>query len=239
MPLPALAQQETETVDRTIPFPSGGTLELKNFSGRVNITAGSGSNVVIKAVRRARRDRLDTIKLTIDTSGSTVTINANDRADQRRDRNRDGDNNNVVQTDFDISLPATARLNFDVFSSDLTVTGITGRQTLKTFSGDIVAKGVSGPIEAESFSGSIDLDLTAAGKNPDVSAGTFSGGIRLRLAADAGGRVEFDSFSGSFDSDLPITLRSSGRRKVIGDLPGGDGRMVRLKTFSGDARIVR
>lgn len=234
-PALALAQERTETVDRTLPFPANGTLDLQNFSGRINITGGSGNDIVIKAVRRARQDRLDRIRLTIDTTGSTVRINANDRQGQR---NR-GDNENVVRTDFDITVPASARLNIEAFSSDVTVTGVHGRQTIETFSGDIRATDVRGPIEAETFSSTIDLDLTASGQTPEVSAETFSGSIRLRLAANAGGRIDFDSFSGTLDSDLPISTRTSGRRRVTGELPGGAGRPIRLNTFSGDVRIVR
>jgi hypothetical protein len=48
--LPASAQRnrddrgprDTETIDRTLPMPAGGTLRLKTFSGRVKITGGSG-----------------------------------------------------------------------------------------------------------------------------------------------------------------------------------------------------
>src|SRR5688572_32308619 len=71
--------RETETVDRTVPLPANGTLRLKTFSGRVKITGTSGDQVVIHAVRRGTRDRLDDIKLDITSSGSTVEIDANHR----------------------------------------------------------------------------------------------------------------------------------------------------------------
>src|SRR3989441_11752720 len=70
----ACAQEETEHVDRTLAFPSDGTLQLHNFSGDVHITGASGKDLVIKAVRRAERDRLDHIALDIQRSGSTVTF---------------------------------------------------------------------------------------------------------------------------------------------------------------------
>ncbi|MBA3271271.1 MAG: hypothetical protein H0T71_12255, partial [Acidobacteria bacterium] len=50
--------RETETVDRTLSLPPGGTVRLKTFSGRVHITGTSGNHVVVKAVRRATRERL-------------------------------------------------------------------------------------------------------------------------------------------------------------------------------------
>src|SRR5271169_6673084 len=75
----AFAQKESETVNKTVAYPSNGTLKLRNFSGDVHITATNGHDVVIKAVREADRDRLDHIKLDIETSGSTVSIQANKR----------------------------------------------------------------------------------------------------------------------------------------------------------------
>ena len=55
LPTTALAQKQTETVDKNLPFPSGGTLKLNNFSGAVHITGGSGRNFVMKATRRGYR----------------------------------------------------------------------------------------------------------------------------------------------------------------------------------------
>src|SRR4029450_1544685 len=71
--------RETETVERTLSLQPGGTLRLKTFSGRVNITAGSGNQVVIKAVRRATRERLNDIKLEITQSGTIVDMDGDHR----------------------------------------------------------------------------------------------------------------------------------------------------------------
>ena len=56
--IPALtsgAVKQTERVERTVPMQSGGTLTLKNFSGRVEITGEPRSDVAIVAVRKATR----------------------------------------------------------------------------------------------------------------------------------------------------------------------------------------
>src|SRR4026209_1851081 len=63
---PAAAEQkETERVDRTIAFAGGGTLKLRNFSGDVRVTGTAGNDIVVHAVRRATRERLDNIRLDI------------------------------------------------------------------------------------------------------------------------------------------------------------------------------
>ena len=240
----AAAQRETETVNRTVPFPDKGVLRLNNFSGPVRITTTTGREVVIKAVRRAERSRLDTIKLDISTVGNAVVIEANQR-DQAA-RNRDRDEDNVVETEFDIQVPAAAELEIDVFSSRVTITGVTGRQRLKSFSGDIDVIGARAPIDARSFSGRLEVDLVGAGATPDLSAETFSGSIRARVADTAKGGVRFDSFSGDFESDVPLVLRSSSgargrdRNRVTADLPAGaGGATLNFHTFSGSVRIVK
>lgn len=233
---PALAQTETERVDRTIPFASGGTITLKNFSGEVRITGTDADQVVIKAVRRATRERLDRIKLDIQTSGSHLTIDANKRENEGWFENHGS--NNVVETDFDIQVPAASALDVSVFSSDVRVSGVTGDQRVHGFSGRLTLDGASGSIDAKTFSG--DIEVTVAGTTePDLALETFSGDIAARLPSDARGHVSFSSFSGDIDSDYPLTLRRKTRRSLDADLGSGGGRDLRFKTFSGDVTLKR
>lgn len=244
IPASAFAQRQTETVDRTLPFPSGGTLELKNFSGEIRITAGSGRNFVMKAVRRGREDRLKRIALKVEASGSSILVDANDRTgyrDNNRDRRwrDDDDNNNVIETDFEIQVPADARLDIDAFSSDVTITGITGEQDLQTFSGDIMSTGSRRMLRAETFSGRIEIDATGHGTSPDLDLETFSGAMRVRLTENAKGDLDFSTFSGDLDAAFPVMLKSSGRRSIRAELPGGSGRTLSVKSFSGSLRLTR
>lgn len=214
---PALAQpQETERVNRTASIRAGGELKIKNFSGTVTITGSRRGDVSIQAIRRAPRERLDNIKLEVRETSSGVTIEANRKSDAWREReNRDREHSDVVHTQLDIQVPEDVTLDVDVFSSDIKVVDVTGRQRLHTFSGDIDVRGATGSLDAE----------------------TFSGDIELTLAQGAGGRVDFDSFSGSLRADGGMVTRSSGRRHVSGSIGTGGGNDYRFKTFSGDARI--
>jgi len=206
--------RDTETIDKTLPMPAGGTLRLKTFSGRVRITGGSGDQVVVHAVRRATRDRLDDIKLEIIANGSTIDIDANHRLVERR-------NDNVVETDFEIQVPARTRIDVKTFSAPVTVTGVSASQHIDGFSSDI-------NIESAEF-----------GDGNDIDVNTFSGGVHLRLPQNARGNIDFNSFSGTFESDLPVTLNTSSRRNFRGALNGGGSGDFRLKTFSGDVTIRR
>jgi hypothetical protein len=206
--------RDTETVDRTLPMPAGGTLRLKTFSGRVKITGGSGDQLVIHAIRRATRERLNDIKLEITQSGTTVEVDANHRLVERR-------NDNVVETDFEIQVPARTRLDIKTFSAPVTVIGVSASQNIDGFSSDII------------------IESTEFGDGNNIDVNTFSGDVRLRLPENARGNIDFNSFSGRFESDLPVTLNSSSRRNFRGALNGGGAGDFRLKTFSGDVSIRR
>jgi DUF4097 and DUF4098 domain-containing protein YvlB len=134
---------------------------------------------------------------------------------------RERDNDNVVETDFDIQLPSRTRLDVNSFSAPIEVTNVQGSHRLKT------------------FSGSIQLSADAWNDQDGLDADSFSGDVRLRLPGNARGAISFDSFSGRFESDLPVTMQSSSRRTFRGDLNGGGRAMFRFKTFSGSAEIRR
>ena len=208
-PAMARGQNETERVDRTVQIRAGGQLKLKNFSGRVTITGSNRSDMVVHAVRRAKRDRLERIHLDIQDTASGVVIEAN-----RRDPSWSEKNENVVDTEFDIEVPADVNLDIDVFSSDVTVKDVRGKQRVHT------------------FSGGVDL----SGGEKDVNVETFSGDITVRLVQGASASIDFDSFSGSLHTDMPMTYRSSDRRHVRAAI-GAGGNDYYFKTFSGDLRI--
>jgi hypothetical protein len=204
--------KDTEHVDRTIQVPANGTLRLKNFSGDIHIVATSGRDIVMKATRRATRERLDHVKLDVSTSGSTVTIEANRRDAQWE---RDHKNNSVVDTEFELDVPTSINLAVEVFSSDVTIDGVTGDQKLHSFSGRLDVLNPRGPIDAE----------------------TFNGDIRMTISRDARGSIAFDTFSGDVDTDLAISSTSWRKRSIEGTLPGGSGPRMKFHTFSGDLKI--
>jgi DUF4097 and DUF4098 domain-containing protein YvlB len=214
---PAAAQRkETETIDRTVPFSNGGTVKLQNFSGDARITGTSSNEVVVHAIRKGTREQLDNIKLDIQTTGSTIEIEAN-----RRSAGWDRQEDNIVETEFEIQVPAATALDLHAFSGNLIVRGTTGRIDAKTFSGDV------------------DLDVSSAPAAPDVKAETFSGDISAKLPDVSNGHVRFNSFSGNFRSDFPVLLTSKSRRDISVDIGGGSGANLEFKTFSGDLKLVK
>jgi DUF4097 and DUF4098 domain-containing protein YvlB len=230
------AQDETERVSRTLTLEPGGTLKLKSFSGRVNIEATDGNQVVIEAVRRATRERLDHIKLDIHAEGRTVFVDAN-----HRDSSWWSWNDNVVHTDFDIKVPQRTSMDVNVFSAAVTIRGVDGTHRVGGFSSRLELDDVSGSIRAHTFSGPVEIQAKEWRDNQDVDVDTFSGNVTLRVPETARGLVTFNSFSGHLNSELPLTLRDGNRRSLKAELGSGgrSGGSLRFKTFSGSVRIDR
>lgn len=228
------AADETERVQKTVPLAPGGTLKLNNFSGHVTITGTDRHEVVIDAVRRAPRERLDRIKLDVRASGSTVTIDANKKVSSSWFRN------NVVETDMEIRVPREVNLDIDVFSSQVRVTAVEGRHRVHTFSGTARLVDITGPVNAETFSGDIDLQMTSSTSRPDLNLHTFSGNVDVRLPGSVHSSVDFNSFSGDLKSEMPLLLKSKSRRSLKGEIGSGpqdDRNSISVKTFSGNVHI--
>lgn len=233
----ARAAADTERVSRTVPLAPGGTLRLKNFSGRVTITGTDEPQVVVEAIRRAPRDRLDRITLDVHAEGSTVVVDANHKSDGWLDWAHD----NVVETDLDVRVPRRTDLDVHVFSSAVDVKGVDGSHRVHTFSAPIRLEGATGSVDAHTFSGSVDIQARAIADRQSIVIDTFSGSVDLRVSPDARGTIRFRSFSGGLTSALPLTLQgASSRRSVTARLGSGtSGARVQVKTFSGDLRIDR
>jgi len=228
---------ETERVSRTLKLDPGGTLRVNSFSGRVTITGTDGSDVVVEAVRRAPRSRLDRIKLDVHAEGSNMVVIETNR---REHSWWEFSGNNVVETDLDVKVPRRTNLDVSVFSAPVTIEGVEGSEKLNSFSARMTLNDVAGPVRAHSFSGSILIRAKTLESGHTIDVNTFSGSVELHVPESARGTVTFNSFSGRLNSDMPLTLRAGGTRRALkAELGGGGGPTLNFKTFSGSVRIDR
>ena len=237
--LPSLIASTTDTehITRTETLAPGGTLRLKNFSGRVIITGERSHRRGIDAVRRGTRDRLDRSSSTFALTGSTLVIEANQSDYSWLGWSR---RNRIVETDFDIKVPRKTNLDIDVFSSPVTVDRRRGVAQAPRLFVATAAPGRHGPCASphiQRIGG--DPGENVAAENQSIDVDTFSGNVQLHVPDNARGTVTFNSFSGHLNSDMPLTLHSTSRRSLKAELGGGGGGNLRFKTFSGSVRIDR
>lgn len=238
-----------------IALGANGSLELKNISGDIIVTAGNGREVTMDITRRSRgrtdadaKLGLEQVKVEVDHRGDRANVETRYPEQQGRQRLPYS-----VSVAYVISAPAGTRMNITNISGDVTVKGMTGDLSLDVVSGDIQITNSTRVMNVKSISG--DTLLADVQNDAVLNVGSVSGDLTLqrvkvrRLAVNVisgdvvatdvtADGVELRSMSGSVEYSGPLTR--SGRYDLqahSGDvrlvITGNVGFDLRAETFSG------
>jgi DUF4097 and DUF4098 domain-containing protein YvlB len=168
--------EQTERFSRKVRVGRDGRVSIANISGDIVVTAASGDEVSIEAVKRTRGNRgeLANVEIIVEERAGRVEIRA-EHERNRAARNRRGDG---VSVDFTVSVPASAALDVHSVSGSVKVTGVRGAVRAETVSGDVTTTDTPRLEHAKSVSG--DVSLTGAASDGDLTAGSVSGSISAR-----------------------------------------------------------
>ncbi|HET6564347.1 MAG TPA: DUF4097 family beta strand repeat-containing protein [Xanthomonadales bacterium] len=162
-----------------------------------------------------------------------------------------------VSGDIEISA-TTGHLEAESVSGDVTFDGQAPRVTVETVSGEIDVKGASGEVRVTTVSGDLLL------QGGEVTLGRFetvSGDLEVNLQVGDGGRLSADSMSGDVTILLPasqqaefsaqsysgdirtdfgtVSSESGGPGRSLDFTAGNNGAVIRVESFSGDARLKK
>jgi len=220
----------SSSIDTTVALSSGGVVELSLVSGEIKVTSWNRDQVRVHATSEEGL-------LQFDATGARVSLSV---------RSRHGD---MGDTNYEITIPAGARLIAHSVSADITADGgsdvearsvsgdvhvsnATGRLTIQSVSGGLEATHVGRGLRANTVSG----DLTANDVTGDIDAQTTSGDIVL--GATRSSFVHTQTVSG--DTRFGGTLDRAGRYEFhshSGDIElavPATGVTFDVSTFSGD-----
>lgn len=162
-----------------------------------------------------------------------------------------------VSGDIEISA-TTGHLEAESVSGDVTFNGQAPRVTVETVSGEVDVKGVSGEVRVTTVSGDLLLqgDVVTLGRFE-----TVSGDLEANLQVGDGGRLSADSMSGDVTILLPasqqaefsaqtysgdirtdfgtVSRESGGPGRSLDYTAGNNGAVIRIESFSGDARLKK
>jgi DUF4097 and DUF4098 domain-containing protein YvlB len=164
-----------------------------------------------------------------------------------------------VSVELVLHLPRTAELSVDSMSAPVDVSEFAGTLLVNTLDGDIKVSGAR-RVRAETLSGRIDIssgeplegldaeslsgEVTVAAplaKSAKIRIEAFSGGITLRLPADANADFAVSTFYSDLQSDfggpLPRPPLGGGERTVRFSA-GAGGAKVSISSFSGPVKLL-
>lgn len=224
---------------------AGGTLEIKGVNGDVRAEPASGDQIEVTAVKRARRDDPDEVKIEVIEHAGGVTICAVYPTPRRArhenvcapgDEGHMNTENNDVTVTFTVKVPAGVRFEGRTVNGDMDANGLRGDVVLSTVNGGIQLS-TSGYAEASTVNGSIEASMGRADWAGDADFHTVNGGITLTLPASLSTEVRAETVNGDIESDFPLTVTGRfGPRRVRGTI-GGGGRRLELGTVNGSIRL--
>lgn len=207
------------TVDETRPLAADGRVEISNISGEIEVTGWDSDRVSITGTLEDGVERLE-ISSGSDRLGIRVEL-------EHRVRN----NGSAYLT---IKMPATASLDVETVSADITVDGLVGDVELESVSGRVEVSGAPADLEASSVSGNVVATSTAGRSELE----SVSGDVIVRNAT---GRLDASVVSGDVEIEGGM-LDSLDAESVSGSIfcaaaPTPRGRFT-LETMSGSVELV-
>lgn len=226
-----------EDIDQTIGMPEDGLVRVENLAGSIEFIAWDRAEAQI---RGEAGDDVEEVEITSTSNGVQVRV-----------RNRNG-KRNVDGTELYLRIPASASIEADSVSADISVSGNKGaRITLNTVSGDLEIDASPQQLELHTVSGDVEFEgsvsrstvetvsgeITLAGPDGEVGVSTVSGDVSLEAGKVSRGK--FESVSG--DMTLVLSVGDGGRLScdsMSGDvqlrLPPSQQAEFIAQSFSGD-----
>ena len=247
--------EQTDTFSRRIKLGREGRVSISNISGSITITAASGDEMSIDAVKRARGDRssLARVNIIVEDHPGRVDVRTDYGRPPFPDRLFRDDN---VAVDYTVVVPVGASLEVNSISGRIRVDGVRGATRLSSISGNIGSSNtpnveylrtVSGEVSLANISHDGSLSLSSVSGNLDLNGvkarslnlNTVSGEIRLRDAAverlSARGLSGGVEYAGTLvpNGRYEINSHSGNVRFTLGDNTGFE---LDASSFSGSVR---
>jgi DUF4097 and DUF4098 domain-containing protein YvlB len=215
-----------------VTLEKGGTLSVSVWSGRVNVSAGSGSSVHIRGT--VERDAMQ-------LRARSLSVNISMESEIRHGG----------RAELDITVPEGTNVVLEGHSAPYVIQGVkggvqaetlsgsirlsdaVGKVTLETVSGNINVSRVDGDVRAESVSGTLVIDDVDGDVESESVSGTISiGGAQSNLvrAESVGGAI---NYRGTFEPSGNYEFKSHAGRVTL-SMPADAGATVSLQTFNGN-----
>lgn len=223
------AAEYEQKITKIFTLPASGTLELANVNGRIDITAGKGEAVEIKAIKKSdRKGQIEKVDVLFERDDDALKV-----------RVKYNERNASAKVDFDVVVPERlAAARFKSVNGRINGAGRHAQLAIKTVNGRISFRGEFGSAEFKTVNGAIEVTQEAP-LSGDLEAETVNGAIEIELnrksAFDISGRTVNGSIRNDFDVRVEKHLVGS---SIDGQVNGG-GKKVKVETVNGSIEISK
>src|SRR6266481_693330 len=199
--------------NQSYPLQPGGSLELQNVNGTVDVQGWDRNEVEVHAVKTAkhRESDLERVSIEVDAKPDAVSIATHYPQNEGVE----------VAVDYTIHVPHGARV-----------------EHIGTVNGNIEVFDGGGTVHAHTTNGNVHLELARLPEKTGAFAETTNGSLVLAVPSDMQADVEARCLNGNFSSELPMTMESSQRPREMHGKLGRGGAPIHLRTVNGGIRVV-
>src|SRR5580692_10276959 len=217
--------------NQTYPLQPGGSFELQNVNGTVDVQTWDRDEVEVHAVKTAKHQESDLALVSIDVDAKPDSVMVTTRYPQ---------NEGVeVAVEYVVHVPRCAHVeHLGTVNGTLRIAGVEAIEDLRTVNGNIEVYEGGGSIHARTTNGNVHLELLHLQAKNGAVAETTNGSLLLAVPADTQADVEARCLNGSFFSELPLALESTQHPRETHGKFGKGGASIKLHTINGGIRVV-
>ncbi len=221
----------SKNFSETVPLQPGGTFELQNVNGTVELQGWDRDEIEIHAVKTAKEKESDLDRVSIDVSAQPGTVSVITRYPQ---------NEGVeVTVEYTVRVPRNARVDrIATVNGTLRISSLENVGDLRTVNGNIEVYESGGAVAAHVTNGSVHLELTHLREQDTTIAETTNGSVLLALPVSTQADLEARCLNGTFSSELPVSVESTLRPREVRGKLGKGGAPIRLRTVNGGIQIA-
>jgi DUF4097 and DUF4098 domain-containing protein YvlB len=217
--------------NQSYPLQPGGTFELQNVNGTVDVQGWDRDVVEVHAVKTAKRNEAELARVTIEVDARPDAVSIATRYPQ---------NEGVeVAVEYTVHVPHGARVeHIGTVNGMVRVSGLDNVADLHTVNGNIEVFEAGGNVRAHTTNGNVHLELAHAPDKSGATVETTNGSLVLAVPYGLEAEVEARCLNGNFYSELPIAMQSTQRPREVHGKLGRGGAPIRLRTVNGGIRLV-
>jgi DUF4097 and DUF4098 domain-containing protein YvlB len=210
---------------------AGGTFELQNVNGTVEVQGWDKDVVEIHAVKTAKLKESDLERVSIEVNANSGSVSIATRYPQ---------NEGVeVAVEYTIHVPHGAKVeHLGTVNGTLRVAGVDNVEELRTVNGNIEVYGTESNVHAHTTNGNVRLELAHVRGVSGTFAETTNGSVVLALPVNTQADLEARCLNGNFLSELPVSMEGSLKPREMHGKLGQGGTSIKLHTVNGGIRVV-
>jgi DUF4097 and DUF4098 domain-containing protein YvlB len=226
----------SDTWDRSYTVSPGGSVEVQNVNGLVDVAQSTSGKVEVHAERIAKASTDEAAKQLLTKIEIVETVKPDSLRLETRAPKSFGRGGAEVK--YSLKVPAGLSIRVKNTNGTISLTGLANAVDVATTNGGVHGENLAGTVKASTTNGGVDLTIAKLGEG-GLSAETTNGGVSVEIPADSKANVTAHVLNGGIGiENLKLeTVGDQTRRHVEGRINGG-GAPIDLSTTNGGISLA-